>query len=163
MQYSWDEIHAGTPIMKSPTGNPVIALPCACANLRRAARIVTQLYEQEMRPTGLHSTQFTLLQALTIAPPNISQGRLAEVLGMDSTTLTRTLALLKKMGWIQLNRGEDRRQLRLALTPEGKRTYRQALPHWKRAQKRLRKSLGESHWNAIMESTTRTAGVAPES
>ena len=149
-------------MMKSPSGNPVVTLPCACANLRRAARIVTQLYAEEMRSTGLHSTQFTLLQALTIAPPNISQGRLGELLGIDSTTLTRTLALLRKKGWIRLERGEDRRQLRLALTADGKKTYRRALPHWARAQKRLRKFLGESHWNAIMESTTRTAAVAQD-
>ena len=146
--------------MKSPAGNALIALPCACANLRRAARVVTQLYEEEMRASGLHSTQFTLLQALTLAPPNLSQGRLGEVLGMDSTTLTRTLALLKKEGWIQLERGEDRRQLHVVLTAEGKKAYRQAVPRWKRAQERLRKSLGETHWKAIMELTTRTAALA---
>src|ERR1700728_958167 len=65
----------------------VVRLPCACANLRRAARVVTQFYDGVLRPTRLRVTQFTLLQALNRAP-GIYQSRLAELLGMDSTTLT---------------------------------------------------------------------------
>ena len=44
--------------------DPLPALDCACASLRRAARAVTRSYEAELRDTGLHPTQFTLLQAL---------------------------------------------------------------------------------------------------
>lgn len=145
----------------SSTGKPVASLPCACANLRRAARVVTQLYDQEMRRAGLRVTQFTLLQALVRAR-NISQGRLADLLGLDSTTLTRTLALLRKKGWIQTKPGEDRRQLRLTLTAEGARKYRRARPYWMSAQARLRRTLGEDHWNRVMEATIRTAALALE-
>jgi len=106
----------------------VVRLPCASANLRRAARVVTQFYEEALRPTGMRSTQFTLLQALTHAP-GISQKQLAELLGMDSTTLTRTLALLRKRGWLTSTAGDDRRELRLALTLAGRREYKQALPY----------------------------------
>lgn len=137
----------------------IIALPCACASLRRAARIVTQRYEHQILPTGLKATQFTLLQALTLAP-NISQGRLGDVLGLDSTTLTRTLALLRKEGWVQAEPGEDRREVRLTLTGEGKRKYQSALPYWQSAQKQLRKALGEAGWKQIMEATMRAAKVA---
>jgi hypothetical protein len=72
-------------------GNSIVQLPCACANLRRAARLVTQLYDDALRPSGLRATQFTLLQALTLAP-GISQKELAGLLGIDSFTLTRTLS-----------------------------------------------------------------------
>jgi DNA-binding MarR family transcriptional regulator len=141
--------------MKRPTldtssaGKPVVSLPCACANLRRASRIVTQLYEQELRPAGIRATQFTLLQALVRAR-NISQGNLGEVLGLDSTTLTRTLALLCRKGWIRAKRGEDRRQIRLMLTAQGTRAYLRAMPYWLAAQRRLRKSMGKVHWNGLM-------------
>lgn len=145
----------------SSTGKPVVSLPCACANLRRAARVVTQLYDQEMRRAGLRVTQFTLLQALVRAR-NISQGSLADVLGLDSTTLTRTLALLRRKGWIQTKPGEDRRQVRLTLTVEGTREYRRARPYWRSAQARLRRALGEVHWNRVMEATIRTAALALE-
>ncbi|HTT23963.1 MAG TPA: MarR family transcriptional regulator [Candidatus Sulfotelmatobacter sp.] len=139
--------------------NGIISLPCACANLRRAARIVTQRYDRELQPAGIKATQFTLLQALVTAG-NISQGRLGDLLGLDSTTLTRTLALLRGKGWIQAQPGEDRRELRLTLTAEGKRMYRSALHHWQSAQRRLRKVLGEAGWHQIMDSTIRTASRA---
>lgn len=143
-------------------GRPaVVPLPCASANLRRAARIVSQLYEHHMQEAGLKGTQFTLLQALTIAG-NITQGKLGEVLGLDSTTLTRTLGLLRKKRWIQATPGEDRRELRLSLTEDGKRKYQRALPYWKSAQKELRRLLGEKGWQQLMQTTIRTAGLTQQ-
>jgi len=139
--------------------NEMVVLPCACANLRRAARLVTQRYEHQLQPTGLKATQFTLLQALTLAR-NISQGKLGDVLGLDSTTLTRTLALLRSKGWVQAKAGEDRREVRLSLTGKGKRKYRSALPYWQSAQRQLRSVLGEAGWKQIMESSNGTAALA---
>ncbi len=95
--------------------NSVIRLPCACANLRRADRVVTQFYEAALRPAGMRITQFTLLQALQLAP-GISQKQLGELLEIDSTTLTRTLAPLRSKGWLRSATGTDRRELRLSLT-----------------------------------------------
>ena len=142
----------------SPRGD-VVSLPCACANLRRAARIVTQRYDQYLQPAGIKTTQFTLLQALTRAG-NISQGNLGHLLGLDSTTLTRTLGLLRRKGWIQTKPGEDRREVRLTLTAEGKRKYLSAVPYWRSAQTQLQKVLGEAGWKQMTESTTVTAALA---
>src|SRR5580704_3296791 len=86
-------------------------LPCACANLRRADRAVTQFYDAALRPSGLRATQFTLLQALTLSG-EISQKQLGELLEIDSTTLTRTLVLLRSKGWLRSAAGTDRRELR---------------------------------------------------
>lgn len=151
--------------MKQPEGkrrNGIVSLPCACANLRRAARIVTQRYDHSLRPAGLKATQFTLLQALATAG-NISQGQLGDLLGLDSTTLTRTLSLLRKKGWIQASRGQDRREVRLVLTAQGRRKYRSARPYWQSAQTQLRRVLGETGWKQIMEATIRTAALAQPS
>jgi DNA-binding MarR family transcriptional regulator len=137
----------------------IVPLPCACANLRRAARIVTQRYDQELQPAGIKATQFTLLQALTRVG-NISQGALGDLLGLDSTTLTRTLALLRRKGWIQTKPGEDRREVRLTLTAEGRRKYLGAQPHWQSVQRQLRRMLGETGWKQMMESTILTAALA---
>ena len=139
--------------------NEIISLPCACANLRRATRIVTQRYDHSLQPAGMKSTQFTLLQALATAG-NVTQGKLGDLLGLDSTTLTRTLALLRTRGWIQAKPGEDRREVRLALTAEGKRKYRSALHYWQSAQKQLRRVLGEAGWKHVMEATILTAALA---
>src|SRR5277367_4138340 len=115
---------------KHSSGAPrqtVIRLPCACANLRRAARVVTRYYDSILRPSGLHVSQFTLLQALNEAS-ELSQKQLAELLEIDSTTLTRTLAPLRKKGWLRSEAGADKRELRLSLTAAGMREYKRALP-----------------------------------
>ena len=62
-----------------------------------AARAVTQLYNQELRPTGLELTQFTLVMALN-ATGEVTQGKLGQRLVIDSTTLTRSLAPLRAQG-----------------------------------------------------------------
>src|SRR5689334_4082927 len=44
-----------------------IEATCACSNVRKAARAVTQLYDDVLQPIGLRSTQFTLLIAVALA------------------------------------------------------------------------------------------------
>lgn len=123
-------------------------LPCTCANLRRAARAVTRLYNQELRSQQIEITQFTILTALE-RTGEITQGKLGNLLGLDSTTLTRMLELLKKRGWIQEKEGEDRRFRILRLTTAGRTKLHQGLPHWKRAQDRLQGALGEQTMNQL--------------
>jgi len=137
------------------------ALPCACASLRRAARAVTQLYEQEMRSAGLGATQFTLLQVLG-QTGEITQGRLGEVLSFDSTTLTRTLANLRRERWIAVRSGTDRRERLISLTASGGRKLKSGLPQWERAQERLRKILGDRRWDDLGELLVRVARSAKE-
>jgi DNA-binding MarR family transcriptional regulator len=117
-------------------------LPCACANLRRAARTVTRLYNHELRSQRIEITQFTILMALE-QTGDISQGKLGRLLALDSTTLTRTLEPLKKRGWIQEKEGDDRRFRMVRLTAAGRAKLHQGLPHWQRAQRRLQSALGE--------------------
>jgi DNA-binding MarR family transcriptional regulator len=120
-------------------------LPCACANLRRTARAVTKMYNQELRDTGLELTQFTLLMALNLTG-EITQGNLGKLLALDTTSLTRMLRLLTKRGWIGVKAGTDRRQRLLRLTPSGQQKLEQSWPDWERAQKRLQRGLGEANW-----------------
>lgn len=136
-----------------------VRLPCACANLRKAALVATQFYDGALRPSGLRVTQFTLLQALNRAP-GISQKNLAELLGIDSTTLTRTLAGLRRKGWLRSEIGTDRRELRLFLMAAGLREYKRVLPYWQAAQRRLRQALGEENWDQVMNAAERIAEVA---
>ena len=94
------------------------SLPCYCATLRQAARAATALYEGVLADSGIHATQYTALQVLKLTPkPTTTE--LAELLGMDQTTATRTLALIKKAGLAIDTRGRDRRERRWALTEEG--------------------------------------------
>jgi DNA-binding MarR family transcriptional regulator len=134
----------------------MVRLPCACANLRRTARLVTQLYEQALRPAGITGPQFTLLQALSVAR-GARQKQLAEILGIDSTTLTRNLALLEKRGWLRAEQATDRRAMRLGLTAAGERKYQQALPYWQSAQKQLKRALGATKWHQLLDALVDSA------
>jgi len=138
---------------------PLPALPCACASLRRAARAVTRSYETALRYTGLNPTQFTLLQALELRGPS-PQGALGELLALDSTTLTRTLRPLQRAGWILAGAGADRRKLRWTLTPAGRRRLARALPAWRRAQARLRGRLGTAPWARLSADLAAVAAAA---
>ena len=135
------------------------ALPCACANLRRAARAVTRSFETALKGTGLKPTQHTLLQALELTGPS-PQGALGELLAIDSTTLTRTLRPLERAGWVRAGSGADRREVRWALTPRGRRRLERARPAWERAQARLRTRLGAEAWARLAVDLARVAGAA---
>jgi DNA-binding MarR family transcriptional regulator len=123
-------------------------LPCACATLRRAARAITQHYDDALRPAGLRSSQFTLLQALELAK-EIRQGDLGRMLAIDSTSLTRTLAIMVRSGWIARRRGDDRREQRFRLTSAGQAQLKSAYPYWERAQTQMRRKLGKTRWEAL--------------
>lgn len=140
-------------------GAPIASLPCACANLRRASRAVTQLYDQELRKTGLRVTQFSLLATLALRD-RIRHGKVGKALGMDSTTLSRTLRPLESKGWIRAVPGEDRRERHWELTPAGRRQLERASPLWDRAQMRLRAVLGDGEWEALQAALTRTTRAA---
>jgi DNA-binding MarR family transcriptional regulator len=128
------------------------SLPCTCASLRRASRALTQFYEEGLRPTGLRATQFTVLQALRLAG-EVTQGELGRLLAMDSTTLTRTLEIMSRKGWIAKRPGQDRRERRLHLTQSGEALFQRAFPYWERVQGKLRQRLGETRWNQLMALT----------
>lgn len=137
------------------------ALECLCASFRRASRALTQHYEEALRPLGLRATQFTVLQALSTAK-DIRQGRLGQILAMDSTTLTRTLAIMSRRGWIAKVPGKDRRERRLRMTRAGEDLYRRARPRWEEVQTRLRRRLGAEQWGRLLQITNSVTASVTE-
>jgi DNA-binding MarR family transcriptional regulator len=114
---------------------------CVCFNVRKAARAVTQLYDEMLRPTGLRVTQFSLLMA-TSGLDSVTLKRLARAVGMDRTTLTRNLRPLEKQGLLRIETGADRRERKVTLTARGERTMAAALPLWEAVQDRVTISFG---------------------
>ncbi len=137
----------------------LFTLPCACQNLRRLTRVVTRIYDQELRKAGLEITQFGLLTALA-ATGEANQKRLSAGFAMDSTTLTRTLGPMRKQDWVQVRRGEDRRERLFSLTRAGKRQMAKAQPYWSLAEQRLRHELGDRSWNSMKETVSRMTAAA---
>src|SRR5713101_5155353 len=141
--------------------NALFALPCACQNLRRVTRLVTRIYDQELRKTGIEITQFGLLTALAIVG-EANQKSLSAGFAMDSTTLTRTLALLRRQGWIHVRSGKDRRERVFRLTEAGKKRITVAQPYWQAAERRLRKTLGPSGWKQMQTIVAQATNAATE-
>lgn len=132
------------------------SLPCYCATLRQAARAATALYESALADSGLHLTQYTALQALKLAP-NLTTTDLADLIGMDQTTATRTLALIKKRGLIASRRGQDRRERRWNLTSLGESVFGKAHPKWQSAQAAFEQRLGRSEALAFKRASFQAA------
>jgi len=148
--------------MGAPPQQPADALfelPCACQNLRRLTRVITRLYDQELRKAGLEVTQFGLLTALATTG-EANQKRLSAGFATDSTTLTRTLGLLHKQGWVQVRQGKDRRERLLSLTRAGKRQMAKAQPYWESAEQKLRQELGDAGWKQMKETISRMTAAA---
>ena len=145
--------------LRRQPADALFELPCACQNLRRLTRVVTRIYDQELRKAGLEITQFGLLTALAITG-EANQKRLSAGFAMDSTTLTRTLGLLRKQGWVQVKRGKDKRERLLSLTRAGQRQMDEAQPYWESAEQRLRQELGNAGWKHMKEMVSRTTAAA---
>jgi DNA-binding MarR family transcriptional regulator len=111
---------------------------CYCLKARREARELTRLYEKKLRPHGLRATQFSVLAALSQKGPT-PVGELADLLGLERTTLSRGAALLTRNGWIASDASSlDAREHVLRLTPAGRDTLEAAFPAWKMAQEQAR-------------------------
>ncbi len=123
-----------------------------CASFRRTARALTSFYQEALRPLGLRATQLTILQALA-RTGEVSQGRLGEILAMDSTSLTRTLAIMRRRGWIAERRGKDQRERLLRLSRGGAARLKRVTPVWDGVQARLSGKLGERGWKNLLRLT----------
>ncbi|MCX5894123.1 MAG: MarR family transcriptional regulator, partial [Deltaproteobacteria bacterium] len=106
-----------------------IGRTCACFKVRKAARAITKLYEEVLRPSGLRATQFSLLMVTRVMGP-VTVVKLAQVMVMDRTTLTRNLQILEARGLINIKPGEDRREREVNLTDVGMDVLTKAVPLW---------------------------------
>ncbi len=114
---------------------------CACLQLRKATRVVTQLYDNALRPLGLRSTQLPILVTLAARGP-LSVNDLADSLVLDRTTLIRTLQPLRRRGFIDAGPDERKRSRRFALTAAGRDAVAAAVPLWAQAQANVMDELG---------------------
>ena len=105
---------------------------CACAALRHATRALTQHYDTHFRAAGLRATQFTVLATLAQTGP-LSMSDLSERLGLERTTLSRSIRPLEQKGWVRAVGHQDQRLRQMELTRKGRKKAESALPAWKRA------------------------------
>lgn len=146
------------------TARHPFSIVCACGDLRRATRAVTQLYDLVLAPVGIKVTQFIALKTIYEAG-EIAQCDYAREYEISIETLSRRLGSLRRKGLIEMHRGERHGERVYRLTETGRELLLRAMPYWERAQYRLRAKLGEDHWKAlfqICESASRAAKEAEQ-
>ena len=110
--------------------------------LRRAARRISEMYDEALAPTGLRSTQFAILATLG-GGGEMNVNELAERLDLDRTTTGKNLRPLERDGLIAVGVSKaDRRSRVIGLTPAGRSRVVDAFPLWSDAQQRFESANG---------------------
>lgn len=125
-----------------------MAKSCICFVTRKAARSITQLYDESLRPTGLRSTQLAVLNTVRLLEP-VKIVLLAEALVLDRTTLARNLKPLEQRGLIRIELGKDLRERIVTMTDKGMVKLEEVFPYWEEAQGRVKKELGQQGLDAL--------------
>ena len=135
--------------MAETSFDPLDVRHCLCGNLRKATRAVTQLYDNALRQDDLTAAQFNMLAAMDIVGVQ-TVSRLAEVLGLDRTTLSRNLQPLERRGLIAGQAGSDGRVREVALSPAGQALLKQARARWQAVQHAMVDRLGVKDVQALL-------------
>ena len=115
---------------------------CNCFASRKAARLVTKLYEDHLAAAGLTSSQFALLAHLDEAGA-ASVRDLVEALAMERTSIVRALQPLERDGLArQVPDPQDARRHLVSLTTDGRARLGQAIPLWQAAQAEFERKFG---------------------
>ena len=131
---------------------------CACLQLRKATRVVTQLYDEALRPIGMRSTQLPILVTLAASGAR-SLPDLADSLVLDRTTLIRNLRPLQRRGLIEVGRDGSSRTHRAVLTAAGHEAAAAAVPLWARAQTRVMDGLRPTQSLEMQRSLSRLVSL----
>lgn len=140
-------------------GRQAAVMRCTCFNLRKAARAVTQMYDEFLRPSGLRATQFSLLMLIRgMGPIRITE--LAEQAVMDRTTLKRNVELLQREGLVRVQPGSDARVREVSLTAAAEERLAAALPLWQRAQAHVTRELGQGRADRLLSDLSAAVATA---
>lgn len=124
---------------------------CACLNLRKVTRSVTQIYDDALRSVNLRSGQYSILIALNAHDP-CTIHQLSEIICVDRTSLSRNLKPLERRGLIEIKPGRhDKRTRMLNLTEKGIDKLHEAYPLWDEAQKEVTKIIGDDELMTLLD------------
>ena len=123
---------------------------CACFNVRRISRVITQFYAAEVRRHGLRPTQAPILRALQ-AKDDWTMAELSDWLGLERTTLVRNLRPLQRDGLVRATGGGRGGHVELELTEKGRSAVAKIFPAWRSAQDKVVAILGADRWSSIIK------------
>ena len=141
---------------RQPKNRPedTIAQECLAVRMRMLNRVVTNIYDEALRPLGVKTSQLNIL----VVAARLGLARPAEVcqrLQLDTSTLSRNVERMKAKGWLEVVADDDGRAQPFRLTAKGRKLLDRAKPAWERAQKKTKKILGADTISALDEAVTR--------
>lgn len=134
---------------------------CASCNFRKASRVVTQLFDRALEPSGLRTTQLSILLEIVLNDAS-SFAELARRLALDPSTLTRNLRPLAREGLIESGRSKSARAKTARLTPRGKAALRKALPLWEEVQQEFVGLVGARRWDTMATELSKVVEIVQE-
>ena len=132
----------------------LIAQECLAVRLRMINRVVTNIYDQALRPLGVKASQLNIL----VVAAKMGLARPAEVsarLHLDVSTLSRNVERMRNQGWLEVVADEDARAHPFRITPKGRKLLERAKPAWQSAQQKTKKLLGSEIVAALGQATKR--------
>jgi DNA-binding MarR family transcriptional regulator len=129
-------------VTKPATTIETIARSCIAGRLRLLNRVITNLYDDALRPLGVKLSQGNVL-AITAKLGVARPAQVCDILELDTSTLSRTVDRMVDNGWLEILPDNDCRSHPFRLTEEGRRLMEQSIPAWERAQAEANRLLGE--------------------
>ena len=138
-----------------------IAGECVAVRLRMLNRVITNIYDNALRPLDLKVSQMNILVAAaqmgTVRPLDV-----CEYLHLDVSTLSRNVDRMKARGWLEVVPDKDGRAQPFRLTPQGRKLLEKAVPAWREAQQQVKKVLGNGFVEQLNQAMKRVSnGGAP--
>ena len=127
----------------------LIGATCLGRAARRTANLITRVYNHRLAPMGLEVTQFSILSTIALGRAK-SASELADLVGVERSTLARNLDRLIDAGLVTSTKGDGRRLI-YELTSRGAEMIERALPLWKLAQDELVEQLPHSGDDTIRD------------
>ncbi|HEY5849725.1 MAG TPA: hypothetical protein VIT62_03005 [Lysobacter sp.] len=123
---------------------------CLLTRTRRISRVITSIFDQELRPFGVNASQFSLL-VLIAGKDGASRAELGRANHQERSTSTRNLQLVLDQGWAEEIIPDKGRSRPIVLSQAGRELLAAALPAWRSAQAQTRQLLGDNGASAIVD------------
>src|SRR5271170_4175403 len=126
---------------KPTTTIETISKTCIAVRLRLLNRVITNFYDEALRPLGLKVSQLNILivtARLGLARP----AQVCDILQLDTSTLSRNVERMRAHRWLEVVPEDDARAQPFRLTPQGKRLIEKVVPAWEEAQRQATELLG---------------------
>lgn len=138
---------------------PEDALPCTCMRLRRISRQITTMYDAALAENGVSIVTYAVLSVLQRDEP-LTLSALADRVGTDRTTLSRTVERMRAADLVSAAPGDDRRERLLSLTHHGRTTVAAAQRSWLATARALEERYGAERLAMLHELLADLEGVA---